>query len=238
MQSRDCLNQDNNILYILHFPGNGIDGHEYIVSENLHRHIELNDNISIISIMDRNCYNTSPLVEQCNFNNIPIYNGAINENSWNNTKKINYILEDLDTITTEYALILDGRDVIITHDLDNEFLKKVNSFESPIVYNGTPAAYPDVPIESIREIVTIDGKQKYLNAGVCIGRVDALKKAYNYALDLKNNMPDNNSEQLIIRKVKHTHPDLITHDSKNAIFRIVHQYDTKIEGSNSSLIFI
>lgn len=233
MNNKKYLNQNGDELYILHFPGSGLDTFQYILDENLNREIIISDNLSIISEMNKKCWDSSPLKQQCELNNIKIYNSAIEEAQWNNTKKIQYILKDLQKIKTDYVLILDGRDVSIVNNLDDNFIQKFESFNYPIIYNGTPAAYPEVPIESIQEIMKIKGKQKFLNAGVCIGKKDALINFYSEAQKINNQYKDNDSEQLIIRLARTKNPNLASWDSDNYIFRIAHQYDTKaIEKSN------
>lgn len=239
MSNKNYLNKDMNPLYVLHFPGTGDYGFENIIEDNLTRTFTVHDDISIISIMNTSCWDTSPIRKQCDTNNITLYNSALNEENWDNTLKIKYILQSLDQITTKYCLILDGRDTVISHDLDDEFLEKYKSLNSPIVYNGTPTIYPHVPIEPIQEVVKIKGKQKFLNAGVCIGEVDALKEFYTKAQEVNEKYSDNKSEQLIIRRTRRILPELCGHDAENLIFRIIHAYDTvakDIDDNNVMLI--
>lgn len=239
MNEINYYNQDGEELYVLHFPGTGIDGHEKIIEDNLERTIKISENLSIISIMNKECWETSPIRKQCDYNNIKLYNNALEDTHWNNTLKINHILECLEEINTEYILIVDGRDVIIVNDLDDNFINKYKSFNIPIVYNGTPVAYPKKYIESLQELISIPGKQKYINAGVCLGTKDALKEFYTKASEINKKYPTNNSEQFIIRITRKLNPSLAMQDSENKIFRIIHQYDTVIKEDNKgNLIFI
>ena len=123
MKHKKYQNKNNEDIYVLHFPGTGIIGHENIISENLDRPIQMDSNLSIISIMNQDCYDKSFVVKQCVYNNIPIFNTAINEQKWNNCMKINHILECLEQIKTDYVLILDGRDTLIVNDLDATLAK-------------------------------------------------------------------------------------------------------------------
>ena len=200
----------------------------HIIIDTLLLKFKVSENIGIISVMDKPCWEHSILRKQCENNDIKILNPAINEKNWNNTKKIDYILKAIQNTKKQYYLILDGRDVQICANLDEEFIEKFKNFGKPIVYNGTPNAYPPVVIESVQEIIDIKGKQKYLNAGVCIGKREALIEFYEKAADINRQNPNNHSEQLIIRMARKKHPELATHDSNNDIFRIVHAYDTKI----------
>ena len=74
MSNKSYLNKDGEQLYVLHFPGTGIEGHEYIIEQELDREIAVSANLSIISIMDKKCWDTSPVRIQCEKNNIPLYN--------------------------------------------------------------------------------------------------------------------------------------------------------------------
>ena len=230
MSNKSYLNKDGEQLYVLHFPGTGIEGHEYIIEQELDREIVVSANLSIISIMDKKCWDTSPVRIQCEKNNIPLYNTALDEREWNNTIKINHILNCLEQITTDYVLIVDGRDVIFVNDLDDNFIEKYKQFNKPIIYNGTPVSYPNnVIIEPLNELLNIKGKQRYLNAGVCIGERETLKEFYQKAeIEKRNVDEDNRSEQLLIRKTKVKNPHLVWHDTDNKIFRIVHKFDTTI----------
>lgn len=229
-------NPEKQPLYILHFPGDGLIGHENIIEENLDRSFQISDEISIISIMNKECYNESFLAKQCEKNHIKIHNTALYESDWTNTIKIEHILQCLFKIDTPYVLILDGRDTIIIHDLDTEFLSKYKSFKTPIIYNGTPVAYPKKAIEPIQEIIKIKGKQKFLNAGVCIGEKNALINFYEKAVKIKDNLCDNNSEQLIIRMCRQQNMLLAGIDHNNNLFRIIHHYDTKIQSYGKDYI--
>ena len=217
-------------LYVLHFPGTGLEGHMDIIKENLNRDISVSKDISIISIMNRQCYNLLFIVIQCYYNKIHLYNDALEEINWNNTLKISHILSVLDNINTKYALILDGRDTIIVNDLQEQFIETFKTFNSPVIFNGTPVAYPDVCIESLSELLQIKGKQKFLNAGVCFGTVEGLKNFYSKAQIINETMymTNNNSEQLIIRHTQNRYPNMVCVDHENKLFRIVHLYDTNI----------
>jgi hypothetical protein len=238
MSNKNYLNKDKNPLYVLHFPGTGFYGFEDILKDNLTRKFTVHEDISIISIMDSTCYASSPIRTQCENNNITLFNSAINEENWDNTLKIKYILESLEQVTTKYCLIIDGRDAVISHDLDEEFIEKYKSLNIPIVYNGTPTIYPQVPLEPIQEIVKISGKQKFINAGVCIGDVDSLKEFYLKAQEVNDAYPNNSSEQIIIRRTRRLLPNLCSQDSNNLIFRIIHEYDTVAKEINDTDIVL
>lgn len=230
MTVKNFYNKDKGRLYVLHFPGTGMEYEDsrHIIADTLMLKFSVSEDIEIISVMDEPCWKHSILRKQCENNGIKILNPAINEKNWNNTKKIDYILEALRQTKKQYCLILDGRDVQICASLDNEFIEKFKRFGKPIVYNGTPNAYPPVVIEPIQEVIAIKGKQKYLNAGVCLGERDSLINFYLKAADINKRNPDNHSEQMIIRMARKNFPEYATHDTNNDIFRIIHAYDTKM----------
>lgn len=238
MSSKSYLNSDSEPLYILHFPGTGISGHEYMIERELDRKIKISDNLSIISIMEQKCWQSSPIKIQCQNNRIPIYNPAFHETSWNNTLKIKYILQSLNDLLTDYILILDGRDTLIVNDLDDKFISRFKQLNQPIIYNGTPVAYPKISVETLQELIQINGKQKFLNAGVCIGERTALINFYTKAEKINEQHPDNQSEQYIIRLTRHFYPELAGHDAQNKLFRIIHQYDTLVKEDNHTVILI
>lgn len=231
-------NKNGDIQYVIHFPGSGSIQFQDLIDENLNRDFVVSDNISVISIMNKDCWDNSPIRKQCEFNGITIHNTALKERSWNNTLKINHILQCLNKTETEHALIIDGRDAIISANLDDEFITKFKSLEKPIIYNGTPNAYPRAAIEPLSELLEIKGKQKFLNAGVCIGEVNALKTFYTECEKINASIKGNSSEQLIVRKARQEMKDMVGIDHDNYIFRICHQYDTRIEHSEKGIILI
>lgn len=204
MKRLNYVNKQSNRLYILHFPGHGLGDFLNIIDDNMDRHITISSDISIISTMNRHCWDNSPIRDQCARNNIPICNTALEEKDWSNPLKIKHSLICLEQATTEYALLVDGRDVVIVQDLDDEFIEKFKKFNKPILYNGTPAAYPKVPIEPLEELFQIKGKQKFLNAGVCFGEVEALKVFYSQCAEISSTLHENKSEQLVVRKARET----------------------------------
>lgn len=238
MKDLNYVNKDGEILHVLHFPGHGLGDFIHIIDINKKRKFTILPDISIISTMNRSCWESSPIKYQCELNSITIYNTALREAEWNNTLKIDHILRCLDQISTQYALLVDGRDVVITADLDEKFIEKFKKFNKPILYNGTPAAYPKVAIEPLEELFQIRGKQKFLNAGVCFGEVEALKTFYARCAEISAKLPDNKSEQLIVRMARQEMKDLVAIDHNNELFRICHPYDTVIKEEADKIILI
>lgn len=156
--------------------------------------------LSIISVMNNECYNASFLVKQCNINKIdliiPRCTFDIKKEEWKNPTKIMAIVETLKKIDTEYVLILDGADTCILNDLDNDFIKHFKEFNCDILFNSQVFPFP---------LNQLKGNNDYLNAGVCLGEKESLLKFYSECLNhiedvylLRNGSP---SEQYIIKKV-------------------------------------
>lgn len=232
------FNEQGDILYTLHLPGDHyIEAFQQLQNDNKERIIHKSNNITVISIMTRDCWEKSLVREQCEFNNIEIINPGIDEKKWNNALKINYILEALEQVTTEYAIILDGKDVCICNDLDDTLLQKIDPYK--VTYNGDPFQYPKIDIEGpeyknkLKNVVN-----KYLNAGVCIGKISQLKRIYNLAYQKKQVFLDNNSEQFLIRKVFKQRPELFDIDYQGKIFGIVHKSVRYFEENEQNKVFL
>ena len=130
MTVKNFYNKDGGRLYVLHFPGTGMEFEDtrHIIADTLLLKFSLSEDIEIISVMDKPCWNHSILRKQCENNNVEILNPAIDEKNWNNTKKIGYILEALQQTKKQLCLILDGRDVQICADLGDEFIGKFKTW--------------------------------------------------------------------------------------------------------------
>lgn len=226
MTGSDYRNKNGGRIYVMHFPGTGKSEFENFIEEQKNKTFAIHNDLSIISIMNSSCWENSPIRVQCELSGIQILNTAFAENEWNNTLKIKHILRCLDDVPTKYALIVDGRDVVVTADLDEAFIDRFIQFGKPVIYNGTPTAYPKEAVEPLDELLSIRSKQKFLNAGVCVGEAESLKRFYTLAGEILKTLPDNKSEQLIIRMARQKMKNTVGIDHDNEIFRIYHSYDT------------
>jgi hypothetical protein len=228
MSSRKFLNERGNVIYVAHFPGTGFEEHEDLILQNESRNISIDKSITLITAATKNCTDT-PLFRQAAKNGFKVLNDAVSISSWNNTKKIGCYLNSLAEADTQYALLLDARDTMITASLDADFIKTYKGFGMPVVYNGTPFAYPPVVIEPLQELLAVHGSARYLNAGVCFGTVESLIAFYTKAAELNSCIDSHGSEQLVIRRTKQVLPDIAAVDAEHKLFRIVHANDTEIE---------
>ena len=213
--------------YIEHFPGKSSNIYsEYIES---HKYDKFNkpNNLSIISVITPECLNSSCLNIQCENSNVDIIN-PLNDRfvKWNRYDKPKYILEGLIQSTTDYSLVLDGNDVLITQDLYN-IIEDFKIFDCDILYNSTCYNSPKIILDDIDK--SSMGKYRYLNAGVCIGKTDKLIEFYlmvKHCIDEDFHHYD--SEQYYIKKVFGKIIDRddidinIKYDYENLLFKCMH----------------
>lgn len=160
--------------YIAHCFGKSYNQAKEWLNSNSFNILYVNSQISIISIMNKECYDESVLARQCAFNSILLYNYPnlfnITSKEWVNTLKIEGILNELSHISTEYVLILDGRDTCILKNLDESFIQTFNNMNCDIVFNYQSSCYPNNFFKKT--------KIQHLNAGVCFGKKDDLLQFY------------------------------------------------------------
>ena len=206
--------------YIAHCFGESYDKAKEWLKSNCSNVLQIDPRISIISVMNKECYDNSILVKQCAYNsillNIPSSLLEISSEQWINTLKIEGIINELIQISTEYVLILDGYDTCILKNLDSSFIQKFNDMKCDISFNYQLACYPS---EFFKKT-----KVHHLNAGVCFGKRNALLKFYQECasnnkeykyISKYNNKP---SEQYIV-KLTALNSDLkINIDSQGQLF--------------------
>jgi len=203
------VNSDNP-LYILHLPGNAKNKYKQLMIDEENRNIKINDNISIISIMNEPVLFDSSLNKQFINNNITFFNSEklskCPSNAWNNVYRIEEYINLLNDIDTEYVLILDGNDVVLLNNFDNKFIDKFNEFECDILYNYTVFEMPT-----------------HLNAGVCFGKRNKLIEFFNECLKYeKIFMKHKWQDQALISYVYNKSLFNIKIDKENKLFGIVH----------------
>ena len=204
----DSVNRVKYILkecYICHAFGRTFTRANYILENNFNNKIKINPDITLVSPMNEYCYKNSYLVKQLNLNDIPVMKSNkifyINEADWNNTFKIEAIIEILEKTTTEFAVVLDGKDTCIIKDLDNNFINDFKKYNADIVYNSMAERYPNIRLDGEQSLTNTN--HCYINAGLCIGYTDKLLDFYKECLANINNTvngwDDKPSEQYIVR---------------------------------------
>jgi hypothetical protein len=202
------------MIRIYHAYRNNFEKNLYIFEKHKNIKISISKDLTLLSVMNKDCYDKSYLVTQCKNNNIdlvvPVSTFNVKNEDWKNTMKISAIVQALETIDTKYVLILDGKDTCILNDLDDEFLKEFEKMECDILFNMQKLPMPNIKFKD----------WKYpINAGVCVGKREALLSFYDECEKvnakneyiLKNGMP---SEQFIIRKTANDSPLIIKTDYK------------------------
>ncbi len=180
------LNQNNEQLYILHFPGQS-DPRTF---SHIQKHLEtstirVDPRISIIILATKGFIENSPVIYQLRKSNVKFYNWIENldESQYSNAQKLHYISTRLKEIDTPYSIILDARDVVLSANLDETFIDAFESFNCNILYNASNGPHPNYLI--IDGIDTVGEKhlddinyRPFLNAGVVVGRTDKLQQFY------------------------------------------------------------
>lgn len=219
-------NENREPVNILHFPGIGKAKYENqqmikILRENK---ISLPENITLITVVDHKNIDNALLIKQLNAMEIPFINPAkdLVVERFENTDKIGLILDALQNVDTEYCLILDGLDVVITN-LD-DIMDKYLALGKDIIYNATNINYPDVDVETIENRESL-GSYKYFNAGCCIGKTSALLDFYNEcAIELSGcDVSDKyyHSEHYHVRKAFDRCQDIVGIDNGCKIFQVI-----------------
>lgn len=230
------MKPDKKSIRIVHAPGAlNAKAEKEGFYDDLSLNIKVSNNLSIVSIMNEPCKNKSYIYKQCLNNNIDLIipNSTYNiKTKWKNTYKIDGILEALNKIKTDYVLILDGKDVKIVGDLDDEFLDLFLEFKKDIIFNGNEHPWPGELLENEIGIEYANTMlyfiTPFINAGVCIGKRDKLIKFYKECKDYieKNNVNEQDfpSEQLVVRNVASKSDVSVGVDTYLKIFSLYSKY--------------
>ena len=200
---------NNYPVYLLHFCG----GMKYRLKEQMWtiantKDVIIPDNLSIVSIMTDDIINESPLHVQLTRSNIPYFNSPLaNEGKWENKYKARCIVEALSRVSTEYSIILDGKDVVFCDDATN-IIEDYKQYGYDIIYNSSRVRFPGQKIETIggikkdKERKLVYGNSCFLNGGICIGPTAPLKDFYQEVQDISETPTSNCPyEQYYIRQL-------------------------------------
>jgi hypothetical protein len=211
------LNHNEGNFFIAHFQGNSYAGY-FAISEYFKRQeIRAPENITIVTACNSE---KAMLIEQLKGNGIPFLNAAKKGGSWNNLKKIGYINTSLKEVETEYVLILDAADVLLTGSLEG-IIERFNECGKKLLFNATKSNYPNLLIDRIADR-DFRGEFRFLNAGCCFGETQYAKEFYAKAKALLEDETIENpkkSEQLIIRHVFKEVTDEVDFDYKCSVFQ-------------------
>lgn len=183
--------------YVGHFQGNAVKKYIDIFEGLIENKVIISPRISVITVFTDKEKAVGAI--QLEASNQAYVNAYKEENKpWSNPDKIKYYIEELEKTTTEYALLMDGYDVVFIKNIDDEFIKAFEGMNKRIIFNATKNNYPKITLNDEYS----NNEFKYLNAGLAFGYTKDLlsfyKKAYELTKDLRIMNPWN-SEQLYIR---------------------------------------
>ncbi len=224
-------NKNNNIL-IGHFPGQSKIQFNNIMQVAVHTKFELPENITIISPITPDQIPNSPLVYQIVNNGYKYLNLVHNRYMlWDKAQKAKIIYESLLNCPTEYALILDGNDVVIMDDL-TDIIDRFNTYNKKVLFNPTFYMYPHIKVDEVPNRAQL-GKYCYLNAGCCFGKTLDLINFYKEVKQEINKVHHPvDSEQYYVRKIFDKHQDTVFFDYKCSIFQCWHKADVTAFNNN------
>lgn len=196
------VNANNKEINILHFQGRSLETLKdmFNLVKNNVQLAPLEPNLTIVSCWtdDTKCH----LLQQLNKFGINLVN-AVPDNydrsvKWDMTNKIQFYIEYLkEKVKTDYVLLLDGYDVLLTSTID--IVKRFKATGYRIIFNTTYNKYPKEDIEVIENRRNKLGDFQYFNAGCCIGYREDLIKFYTECLNYKDIPNPARSEQKILR---------------------------------------
>lgn len=187
---------------ICHFQGRSFDGRPALVGYYFNKKIggKLPDNVTIVTTETDEF--SAVTCQQLQLNKIPYINSVDDiVLEWSNIAKVEFILKALKQVKTEFAIIVDARDVLF--NTFDGILDKFLATGYRMIYNATKNNFPRMEIDKIHDR-DWRGDFKYFNAGCCIGYTKDLVDFYEKCFEIKDSLVDLeliNSEQYILRSV-------------------------------------
>ena len=172
-------------------------------------------------------------------NNILFTNAAIGhgDGHWEHIVKIGHALCAIRNARTPYILICDAKDVAV-QSLEG-IVERLAMTGLGVLYNATSSRWVDEEIETMRDEEKM-GNYKFLNAGVCIGRKDALFDFYGAVYEeLRVDRYGDFSEQAYVRKAFDSRQDYVGIDHGRKLFQVVSHsayYTTRLSFENDAII--
>lgn len=183
--------------YVGHFQGNAIKKHLEVFEGLLQNKVIISPRVSVITVFTEKEKAVGAI--QLESSNQAYVNAYKEENKpWSNPDKIKYYIDVLEKTTSEYALLMDGYDVVFIKNIDEEFIKAFEGMNKRIIFNATKNNYPKITLNDEYS----NNEFKYLNAGLVFGYTADLLSFYKKAYELTKNLKIMNpwkSEQLYIR---------------------------------------
>lgn len=174
-------------------------------------------NVTIITFAQEHLH--YPLIEQLTKSGISYLNLAKDIVGWENTLKPSLILQSLEKVTTEYAVILDAADVVLTESFSG-IVEQYLSYGKDILFSGNSVQYPNVPLDSITSRESW-GTEKYINSGCIIGKKAALKTFFTAVVAGGNENNKWKSDQYMVRAVFDAYKDIAAIDYYSKCFQSV-----------------
>ena len=167
-----------NKMYVAHFSGATKEIFPATIDKVKDITFNMPKNLSIITAVTDNVKSDSPIIYQLNKNKTSYIN-MVDRTEWSDIKKLEYIIQGLQNTSTDYCLIVDGLDVVITGDMD-EALGIFKNMDYDVLFNASMYNTPKEDIEDIGDREQY-GKFRYFNDGCCIGKTASLLKVYQDA---------------------------------------------------------
>lgn len=187
-------------VFVGHFQGNAMKKWVDVVTECSQNRVTIDPRINVITAFtDKDLAITALQLEH---SNMPYVNACPQgQTSWTNIDKVKYYVEALEKTTSEYALLVDGYDVLFLRNIDDEFIRKFETIGKKVLFNATKNNHPNFAIDTVENRDSL-GEFKYLNAGVVFGKTADLLEFYKEVLAFTQKeeiMNPWNSEQLYVR---------------------------------------
>ncbi len=211
------------------------------ITQFMSNRISIPDNIRIITTASKDCAEDAMLLKQLRKNNIPFLNPASNyEGIWINTLKIDFILEGLmlaEQETAEYALVLDGLDVLFTGDTSS-IIPKFEKYGTKVLFGATKNKFPEVDIDEVADRDRL-GSFKYLNSGTAFGKVKDLIWLFNKVKKLSERINNPyNSDQFLLRHVFGVNQDKVAIDYNCTIYQLFGKARVYHPDNNEDLVVV
>lgn len=144
-----------------------------------------------------------------------------NIKTWKNTLKISLLKEFLLKIKTNFVLVLDAEDVIISNEI-SKIIEKFKKFNCKVLYNASSCIYPNENFYSSLEKNMVKKLFCHLNSGCFIGYTGYCQKLYSDIFSYEDNITKKHyySDQIKVKKFyTERHPE-IQIDSECKIFQV------------------